>query len=75
MFVWGMGCGMAQTLRQADILRIARAEGRVLVEDLAARLGVTVQTVRRDLAELAAAGRLMRVHGGAIPPAGVTNIA
>lgn len=66
---------MAQNLRQADILRIAQAEGRVVVEDLAARLGVTVQTVRRDLAELAAAGRLMRVHGGAIPASGVANIA
>jgi DeoR family glycerol-3-phosphate regulon repressor len=66
---------MAQNLRQAEILRIAQAEGRVLVEDVAARLGVTVQTVRRDLSELAAAGRLRRVHGGAIPPSGVANIA
>lgn len=66
---------MAQNLRQTEILAIARAEGRVLVDELARRLGVTVQTVRRDLAELAAAGRLMRVHGGAIPPSGVANIA
>ncbi len=69
------GWQMAQNLRQAEILRIAQAEGRALVEDLAARLGVTVQTVRRDLNALAAAGRLMRVHGGAIPPSGVANIA
>ena len=65
---------MSQTFRQPEILEIARSEGRVTVEDLAARFGVTPQTVRRDLTELAGAGKLERVHGGAILPAGVTNI-
>lgn len=65
---------MAQSLRQNDILKIARAEGRVVVEDLAARLNVTVQTIRRDLSELSEAGKLNRVHGGAVMPAGVSNI-
>ena len=58
---------MAQLFRHPEILEIARQEGRVTVEDLAARFGVTVQTIRRDLADLAEAGRLARVHGGAVP--------
>lgn len=65
---------MTQTFRQPEILEIARREGRVTVEGLASRFGVTPQTVRRDLAELADAGKLARVHGGAILPSGVTNI-
>lgn len=65
---------MTQTFRQPEILEIARAEGKVVVEDLAERFGVTVQTIRRDLTELADAGRLERVHGGAVLPSGVSNI-
>lgn len=65
---------MAQTFRHPEILEIARVEGKVTVEDLAARFRVTVQTIRRDLAELAEAGRLARVHGGAVLPSGVSNI-
>jgi DeoR family glycerol-3-phosphate regulon repressor len=65
---------MALSLRQNEILEIARLEGHVVVEDLAVRLGVTVQTIRRDLSDLAEAGKLDRVHGGAVMPAGVTNI-
>ncbi|PRX37561.1 transcriptional regulator, DeoR family [Meinhardsimonia xiamenensis] len=65
---------MSQTIRLPEILQIARREGRVTVEDLARRFGVTEQTIRRDLAELDASGRLTRVHGGAILPSGVANI-
>ena len=65
---------MSQTFRLPDILEIARAEGEVTVENLAERFDVTVQTIRRDLAELANAGKLERVHGGAILPSGVSNI-
>ncbi|MBK1636777.1 DeoR/GlpR family DNA-binding transcription regulator [Rhodovulum adriaticum] len=65
---------MSQSLRQPEILDIARREGRVTVEDLAARFGVTLQTIRRDLADLADAGRLERVHGGAVLPSGTSNI-
>ncbi|WP_297774214.1 DeoR/GlpR family DNA-binding transcription regulator [uncultured Roseovarius sp.] len=65
---------MSQTFRQPDILEIARAEGKVTVEGLAERFDVTVQTIRRDLTELANAGKLERVHGGAILPSGVSNI-
>ncbi|MBK5934457.1 DeoR family transcriptional regulator [Rhodovulum imhoffii] len=65
---------MAQTFRQPEILEIARKEGKVIVEDLAVRFNVTVQTIRRDLAELAETGQLERVHGGAILSSGVANI-
>jgi DeoR family transcriptional regulator, glycerol-3-phosphate regulon repressor len=65
---------MAFSFRQTEILEIARAEGRVVVESLAERFGVTLQTIRRDLSELADAGKLARVHGGAVMPSGVSNI-
>lgn len=65
---------MAQTFRHAEILGIARESGRVTVEGLAAHFGVTLQTIRRDLNDLCDAGRLERVHGGAVLPSGVTNI-
>lgn len=61
-------------LRQSEILDLARADGRVAVEDLAQRFDVTLQTIRRDLTELAEAGHLDRVHGGAVPRTGVANI-
>ncbi|MCU0911051.1 MAG: DeoR/GlpR family DNA-binding transcription regulator [Rhodobacteraceae bacterium] len=65
---------MAANLRQDKILGLAKAEGRVSVDELAARFGVTAQTIRRDLGELAEAGKLARVHGGAVVPEGVANI-
>ena len=65
---------MSNAFRKPEILEIARFEGKVLVEELAARFDVTVQTIRRDLSELADAGKLERVHGGAIFPPGFSNI-
>ena len=65
---------MALSFRQSEILDIARLEGRVVVETLAERFNVTLQTIRRDLTELADAGLLDRVHGGAVMRTGVSNI-
>lgn len=65
---------MSQTFRLPEILEIARKEGKVTVEALADRFGVTLQTIRRDLTELSDAGRLERVHGGAVLPSGTSNI-
>jgi DeoR family glycerol-3-phosphate regulon repressor len=65
---------MSQTLRHPEILDIARREGKVTVEGLARHFDVTLQTIRRDLTELAEAGRLERVHGGAVLPSGTSNI-
>jgi DeoR family transcriptional regulator, glycerol-3-phosphate regulon repressor len=66
---------MSQTFRHPEILEIARRDGKVTVEGLAAYFGVTLQTIRRDLGDLAELGRLERVHGGAVLPSGTTNIA
>jgi DeoR family transcriptional regulator, glycerol-3-phosphate regulon repressor len=65
---------MALSFRQTEILEIARSEGRVVVETLAERFNVTLQTIRRDLTDLADAGMLDRVHGGAMMRTGVSNI-
>lgn len=65
---------MALNVRQTAIMELARAEGRVAVEDLAERFDVTLQTIRRDLSELAESGYLDRVHGGAVRRTGVVNI-
>jgi len=65
---------VSQSFRHPVILDIARREGRVTVEGLAEHFGVTLQTIRRDLTDLAESGRLDRVHGGAVLPSGTTNI-
>lgn len=65
---------MALNIRQVEILELAKASGRVSVDDLASRFEVAAQTIRRDLSELADQGMLDRVHGGAVMPIGVSNI-
>ena len=65
---------MSQTFRHPEILEIARRDGKVTVDGLARHFDVTLQTIRRDLTDLAEAGRLERVHGGAVLPSGTTNI-
>lgn len=61
-------------LRRQEILAIARAQGRVNVEDLASRFEVTPQTIRKDLNELCEQRVLSRIHGGAIISSGVENV-
>ena len=61
--------------RQRDILTLARREGRVSVDDLAARFEVSPQTIRKDLNELCDQRLLSRVHGGAVLASGVENVA
>ena len=65
---------MVTNFRQREILDLARKDGKVTVEGLAEHYDVTVQTIRRDLAELTDSGQLERVHGGAVVPSGVVNI-
>lgn len=52
--------------RHALIQDRLRAEGRVLAVDLAQVFGVSEDTIRRDLREMAAAGLCERVYGGAL---------
>ena len=65
---------MVTNFRQREILDLARKDGKVTVVGLAEHYDVTVQTIRRDLAELTDSGQLERVHGGAVVPSGVVNI-
>jgi DeoR family glycerol-3-phosphate regulon repressor len=60
--------------RQQDILGLARARGRVTVDDLAVRFEVTPQTIRKDLNEMCDQRLLSRVHGGAVVASGVENL-
>lgn len=60
-------------LRQSGVVELVRAQGSVSVEALAERFGVTLQTVRRDVSQLAEAGLLARFHGGVRPPTSSTE--
>ena len=61
--------------RQREIAELARRAGRVTVEALSTRFGVSPQTIRRDLGELCDAELLARVHGGAVAASGAINAA
>jgi len=58
--------------RDQAILRILQAVGRVDATQVASELGVTGETVRKDLIRLERNGLLRRVHGGALPVADLT---
>ena len=49
------------------LLARLRTDGRLVAKELAAELGLSEDSIRRDLRELAAAGLLQRVYGGALP--------
>lgn len=61
--------------RHAAILDVARRTGSVGVDELAEKLGVTPQTIRKDLNILAGQSMLARVHGGAVVTSGTDNLA
>jgi DeoR family glycerol-3-phosphate regulon repressor len=62
--------------RQIKLLDAVRASGSMSVDQLAELLGVTLQTVRRDVQRLADEGLLARFHGGVRMPMSTTeNIA
>jgi DeoR/GlpR family transcriptional regulator of sugar metabolism len=54
--------------RQVILTRLER-DGKVVASELVDALGVSEDTVRRDLRELASGGLVQRVHGGALLPA------
>lgn len=58
---------MLTSQRKSLILSRLQRDGRVLAKDLAAELEVSEDTIRRDMRDMAAAGLLNRVHGGALP--------
>jgi len=58
---------MLTSQRKQLILEKLEAEGQVQSTALSLFFSVSEDTIRRDLRELAAEGRLQRVHGGALP--------
>src|SRR5579864_5764614 len=57
---------LAAERRDLLISRLRR-DGKLIARDLAVELGLSDDSVRRDLRELAAAGLCQRVYGGALP--------
>jgi DeoR family fructose operon transcriptional repressor len=66
--------GMYAVERQQAIAELVAQQGRLSVNELAARYGVTTETVRRDLDVLERASLLRRVHGGAVRVDSVTAL-
>lgn len=58
---------MLAAQRRDLLLERLRTDGRIVAKDLAAELGISEDSIRRDLRELAAAGLCQRVYGGALP--------
>ena len=53
--------------RKQLILSRLQRDGQLIAKAISQELGFSEDTIRRDLRELAAEGRLQRVHGGALP--------
>ncbi|WP_372595548.1 DeoR/GlpR family DNA-binding transcription regulator, partial [Actinotalea sp.] len=53
--------------RRELLLHRLAVDGRIVAKDLAAELGLSEDSIRRDLRSLAAAGLCQRVYGGALP--------
>jgi len=58
--------------RRDAILKEVGVRGECGVDDLADMFSVSTMTIRRDLQELAGAGRVVRTHGGAAPASRVS---
>jgi DeoR/GlpR family transcriptional regulator of sugar metabolism len=67
---------MLTSQRKQHILNILQRDGQIIAKTLSQELGLSEDTIRRDLRELAQEGLLQRVHGGALPASpAVTNFA
>jgi DeoR/GlpR family transcriptional regulator of sugar metabolism len=53
--------------RKQHLLEALRRDGRLVAKAMSAELGLSEDTIRRDLRDLAREGLLQRVHGGALP--------
>lgn len=58
--------------RRREILSVLGRNGRITVEEVAKRFGISVVTARGDLDALSASGALVRSHGGGIRPLAAT---
>lgn len=53
--------------RKQHLLVVLKRDGQIQARAISQELGLSEDTIRRDLRELAAEGLLQRVHGGALP--------
>lgn len=58
---------MLAAARKELLLDRLRRDGRLVAKEIAAELGLSEDSIRRDLRELDAAGLAVRVYGGALP--------
>jgi DeoR/GlpR family transcriptional regulator of sugar metabolism len=58
---------MLAAQRRDLLLERLHTQGRVIAKTIAAELGISEDSIRRDLRDLAAAGLCQRVYGGALP--------
>lgn len=58
---------MLASQRKEYLLKVLKESGQVVAKSMSRTLGLSEDTIRRDLRELAGEGRLQRVHGGALP--------
>lgn len=63
---------MLTAQRKQHLMDLLRRDGRLVARTLSAELGVSDDTIRRDLREMARDGLLQRVHGGALPASPAT---
>ncbi|MBA3447405.1 MAG: DeoR/GlpR transcriptional regulator [Pseudaminobacter sp.] len=54
---------MNHSKRHGEILRLVQEAGTISIADLAARLGVSLETVRRDVKPLTSDGSVLKMHG------------
>jgi len=54
---------MNYSRRHADILKLIQEEGTITITRLAEKLGVSLETVRRDVKPLARDGSVLKMHG------------
>jgi DeoR/GlpR family transcriptional regulator of sugar metabolism len=71
MYYRATSCNRNQSMltsqRKRLILARLAKDGQIIAKELAAELGTSEDTIRRDLRELSRTGKLQRVHGGALP--------
>lgn len=60
---------MLSAQRRSHLLDLLERDGRIVAKDTAVALGLSEDSIRRDLRELAEAGLCVRVYGGALPVA------
>jgi DeoR/GlpR family transcriptional regulator of sugar metabolism len=58
---------MLTSQRRTHIFQSLRRDGQVIAKQMAGELGLSEDTIRRDLRDMASEKLLKRVHGGAVP--------